>query len=350
MRAVRDNHTVHEPPSPDPSRTRTWEQAWQDALYGPDGFYRAFLPGQHFATSAQGIPGGGEVLAAAVVELARRHGCSSVVDVGAGGGELLAEVRALAPDLRLTGVDVVDRSGTHAAGVVDAWLLSPGGAALPETLTGLTDTLLVAHEWLDVVPCPVVERDGAGVWREVLVGPYGTESTGPEVGGEDLAWLVRWVPDHVHRAEVGLPRDRAAADLLSRLGTGVMLLVDYGHERATRPVHGTLAAFRDGREVVPVPDGSCDLTAHVSVDSLVDRVRLLHGAGQPDVLPQRVALARLLPGADDPVPHELARREPSAYLRAVARRAAVRALGDRGGLGEFTWVTVERSPEGGPRQ
>src|SRR5690606_1480756 len=130
-------------------------------------------------TSAQGIPGGGEVLAAAVVELVRQHGCSAVVDVGAGGGELLAAVRALAPGLRLPGVDVADRRGAGTAAgtaaAAGAWLLSPGGAALPDSLTDLDDTLLVAHEWLDVVPCPVVERDDAGVWREVLVGPDGSE-------------------------------------------------------------------------------------------------------------------------------------------------------------------------------
>ncbi|MCM3487659.1 SAM-dependent methyltransferase, partial [Kocuria rosea] len=151
-------------------------------------------------------------------------------------------------------------------------------------------TLLVAHEWLDVVPCPVVERDGTGVWREVGVLPDGSETSGAPVSGEELEWLARWVPDHVRRAEVGLPRDRAAADLLGRLDSGVLLLVDYGHVRATRPAHGTLAAFRHGREVTPVPDGSCDLTAHVGVDSLVDHVRLLHQVEQPDVLPQRAAL------------------------------------------------------------
>lgn len=352
------------PPSPDPPRPRTWERAWQDALYGPDGFYRTFSPGQHFATSAQGIPGGGEVLAAAVVELARRHGCSSVVDVGAGGGELLAGVRDLAPGLRLTGVDVVDRrrtgtgkgldpgTATPAAEAADEWLLSPGGAALPDSLAGLTDTLLVAHEWLDVVPCPVVERDEAGVWREVLVRPDGSEvaAAGPPVRGEDLAWLGRWAPEHVRRAEVGLTRDRAAADLLDRLGSGLLLLVDYGHVRRTRPVHGTLSAFRDGREVAPVPDGSCDLTAHVAVDSLVEHLRALTPGVPVDVLPQREALGRLLPDASTAVPHELARREPTAYLRALARRAAVRALSAPGGLGDFAWVTVRRSPADGPRQ
>lgn len=322
---------------------RPWAEAWQEALYGPGGLYRSATPAQHFATSAQGIPGGGEVLAAAVVALARRHGCTRVVDVGAGAGELLVSVRAADPALRLTGVDVVDRgpAGT-------SWLVSPGGAALPDALTGLTDTLVVAHEWLDVVPCPVAERDERGVWREVEVSPDG-EALGAPVAGADLDWLDRWVPEDVDRAEVGLARDRAAADLLSRLDSGVLLLVDYGHARDTRPRHGTLTGFRDGRQVEPVPDGSCDLTAHVALDSLVDHlardVRLPHPVEQPDVRPQHQALADLLPDGDRPVPHDLARSEPTAYLQALARRAAHRALSSPGGLGDFAWVTV-RVPGG----
>jgi SAM-dependent MidA family methyltransferase len=338
---MHDNRTVGRAPGTVDPRPSTWRRAWHDALYGPSGFYRLTSPAEHFTTSAQGVPGGGELLAAAVVALARRHGCTRVVDVGAGGGELLAAVRGLAPGLRLTGVDVVDRD----PGGVDDWLVSPGGAGLPDALVGLTDTLVVAHEWLDVVPCPVVRRDEDGVWREVCVQPDGTETGGEAVAGEALAWLGRWVPEEVERAEVGLPRDRAAADLLSRVESGALLLVDYGHVRATRPRHGSLTAFRSGREVRLVPDGSCDITAHVAVDSLVDHVRMLHRAEQPDVVPQRVALADLLPDADARVPHELARREPPAYLQALARRAALRTLTAPGGLGDFAWITV-RVPRG----
>lgn len=329
---------------------RPWEQAWQEALYGPEGFYRRHAPAEHFATSVQGVPGAGEVLAEAVVALARRHGCTRVVDVGAGGGELLAHVRALAADLHLTGVDVVDRRPEG----VDAWLLSPGGAALPDALAHLTDTLVVAHEWLDVVPCPVVERDDRGVWREVAVRPDGTEASGRVLSGNEpaeaevLAWLDRWVPPHVGRTEVGLPRDRAGAELLGRIDRGVLLVVDYGHERESRPAGGTLTGYRDGRQVAPAPDGSCDLTAHVAVDSLLQELGCVGVGGgggslaRVHVSTQGDALADLLPGAGAPVPHELAGREPTAYLRAVARRAALVTLGARGGLGDFRWLLAVR--------
>ena len=120
-----------------------WESAWQRALYGPSGFYRQRVgPAGHFATSAQGIPGVGRVLARAVIALAEQYDLSRVIDVGAGRGELLTTVHALAPDLHLTGLDVVRRP----AGVPDAvaWQESPGGAPLPDALAGATDALVLA--------------------------------------------------------------------------------------------------------------------------------------------------------------------------------------------------------------
>lgn len=352
---------------------RPWQDAWQDALYGPAGFYRHQAPAQHFATSAQGIPGGDRILAEAVVALARRHGCSRVVEVAAGRGELLVQLRRLAPDLRLTGLDVVPAP----AGLpVQEWIRSPGGAALPEELIDLEDTLLLAHEWLDVLPCPVVERDldhgGPGVWRTVLVDVDGTESLGdplvdltghsPDSGDvatrADVAWLAAHVGPGVRRAEIGRPRDRAWADLVSRVRSGVVVAVDYGHEAHTRPLHGSLTGFRGGQQVDPVPDGSCDLTAHVAMDSLLAATPSGQAGGDPEsepaiMLTQREALTDLLTtsasvgGLDDShpgslVPHELARTDPTAYLTRLARRAAWQTLTAPGGLGDFRWVLAAR--------
>lgn len=316
-------------------RGRPWERAWQVALYGARGFYRQQAPAEHFATSAQGLPGGGEVLAHAVLTLARRHGCRRIVDVGAGRGELLAQVRALAPDLHLTGVDVVEAP----AGLdVQDWLVSPGGAGLPDALTGLEDALVVAHEWLDVVPCPVVERDGQdpATWRSVLVTAAGQEQGGPVLAGEDLDWARRWLGPEVGRAEIGRPRDRAFAELLSRVTSGLVAVVDYGHTADDRPRHGTLTGFRGGRQVAPVPDGSCDLTAHVAFDSLA-RV-----AGEHHLTTQALLLPQLVGQPAGPVPHHLAVSDPAAYLSAVARRAALTALTAPGGPGDFRWLLTPR--------
>ena len=45
----------------------------------------------------------------------------------------------------------------------------PRRRRLPDELDGLTDTLVVANEWLDVVPCTIAEVDENGELREVLV-------------------------------------------------------------------------------------------------------------------------------------------------------------------------------------
>ncbi|MGL5819969.1 MAG: SAM-dependent methyltransferase [Phycicoccus sp.] len=316
--------------------SRPWREAWHEALYGRHGFYRrAEGPAGHFTTSTHGSFGA--VFADAVARLADRDGASRVVDLGAGRGELLGHLRSIRPDLELTGVDVVSRPDVVPDDVT--WLVSPGGRSLA---TGLDDVLaqagpvlVVAHEWLDVVPCTVAEVVGPGVLAEVHVDPAtGSETRGGPPTESELSWCARhWPVDGLPvgaRVEVGLARDEAWGALLrvlGRAGGGTALAVDYGHERAHRPPHGTLAGYRDGRLVDPVPDGSCDLTAHVAVDSLE----------HDELTTQRAALHELgLTGAPPPV--DVARTDPAGYLAALSRSSAVAALTDPGGLGGFRWV------------
>ncbi|HEY3535740.1 MAG TPA: SAM-dependent methyltransferase [Pedococcus sp.] len=306
---------------------KAWVDAWQDALYGPRGFYRSPAgPSAHFTTATHGA--GGCVLAGAVLRLADEHGLTHVVDVGAGRGELLQHLCAARPALRLTGLDVVARPD-DLAGPVE-WLTSPGGAQLPEELGGLDRALVLAHEWLDVVPCPVAQVDDDGRLVLRLVDPgTGTESWGPPVSGEELAWVGRhwFTTTPGDRVEIGTTRDAAWADLVARVHRGVVVGVDYGHTGGDRPRGGSLAAYRDGHRVDPVPDGTCDLTAHVAMDTL----------DHDDLLDQRTALHGL--GVDGRTPpHSLARTDPQAYLRALETSSAAAALTDPGGFGRFLWA------------
>lgn len=312
----------------------SWQAAWQKALYGADGFYRrAEGPAGHFTTSAQGIPGAGRILAQAVLVLADRHGLSTIVEIGAGRGELLRELHGIDRTRTLRGVDVVDRP-TDLPDRVD-WLRSPGGPGLPAELTGLDEVLVIAHEWLDVVPCPVVLRSRDGVWRYADVDPAtGDERAGEPVSGADLDWLGLHVPDHVRRAEVGHPRDTAYSDLCSRVLRGLVVAVDYGHTHDDRPRAGTLIGYRDGASVPPVPDGSCDLTAHVAVDSL----------GADHLVRQREMLHDLL--GRWPLPdHDLARTDPRPYLRELQQANAMATLTAPAGLGSFWWATTLRGSD-----
>lgn len=282
-------------------------EQWHAALYAEDGFYRRPEgPAGHFATATHGATGA--VLGAALARLAREAGLTRLVDVGAGRGELLAHVATADPGLELLGVDIVGRPDGLVAQA--DWLRSPGGAALPDELDGLTGALVVAHEWLDVVPCTIAARG--------------------DLDDADRAWADEWWPVDAtigDVVEVGRARDDAWSDLVSRLAHGVAVAIDYGHTRESRPPAPTFTAFRDGREVEPSLDGTADLTAHVAMDSL----------RHDELLTQRDALLRL--GVDAALPsHELATRAPAAYLDALGRANAAAQLLRPDGFGAFRWA------------
>jgi SAM-dependent MidA family methyltransferase len=293
-----------------------WRDAWSDALYSPDGFFRHTRPTDHFRTSVTSS----DVFAEAIARLIREAGLDAVVDLGAGGGELLMRLHGIDPGLRLTGVELASRPDL------------PGDIAWTDELPAAIDGLLIAHEWLDNIPCDVVELDEDGVVRLVEVEP----DTGDERLGEPVesAWLERWWPleEPGMRAEIGEPRDDAWADAVGRVH-GIALAVDYGHTADGRPPFGSLASFALGHEVDVVPDGRRDVTAHVAVDAVAARV----GAS---VERQRDALARLgVDGARPPL--DLATDDPAAYVHALARASESAELRARGGWGDFWWLTTD---------
>jgi SAM-dependent MidA family methyltransferase len=307
-----------------------WAQAWDQALYGNSGFYRqAAGPAGHFSTATQGVPLIGALLARALLELMEQKDLDTFVDIGCGRGELLEQIHRLNPQVRCIGVDIVARP--RLADPI-GWYQSPGGERLPDELHGLTHTLVFANEWLDVVPCPIAELDEDGELHEVLVNAStGAERLGGPVSGTDLQWCRRFWPTDCQepgdRVEIGQTRDRAWNDLLGRLTSGLAVAVDYGHTIESRPAPGTLTGFRQGRQVLPVPDGSCDLTAHVAMDSLT----------HDQLMDQRTALRQLGVTGQTP-PHEMARSDPAAYLQGLSAASAGAALTARAGLGDFLWA------------
>ncbi|GAB2933919.1 SAM-dependent methyltransferase [Rhodococcus aerolatus] len=296
------------------ARWRDWEDAWDAALHGPGGFVHTAGPAAaHFRTSVHVGPELAEALAELLARLDTGLGHPArldVVDLGAGGGELLARLVDACPlplRARLAPVAVDLRAAPP------GWAL-PWAAGLPDRVVGL----VVAHEWLDALACPVVEHDGRVV-RRVQVRREGRERLGPAVGGAAAAWLRRWWPlGPGGRAEVGLRRDRGWAAVRAAVVAGLALAVDYG-QPAAGPVP-TLTGFRDGRVVAPVPDGRTDLTAHVHWPSLPGRLRT-----QADAL----AALGLRAGGDG----------SQDWLRAAARAGRVAELTDPAGLGGFGWLS-----------
>ncbi|MCX4435641.1 SAM-dependent methyltransferase [Streptomyces mirabilis] len=334
---------------------RGWREATEEALYGPSGFYRGPEgPAGHFRTSVHAS----SLFAAAVARLLCRVDEAlgrpaelAFVDMAAGRGELVTSVLAALP------AEVASRARGYAVERADRpavldhrieWLSRP-----PKGITGL----LFANEWLDNVPVEVAEVDATGVPRVVLVrDDDGAERLGEPVGGAEAEWLRRWwplaseempfpgapseempsddVPSHGMpfegaRAEIGLPRDTAWAGAVASLDRGLAVAVDYAHFAAARPPFGTLTGFREGRETAPVPDGSCDITAHVALDACA-----LPGGR---VVTQRAALRALgVSGARPAL--SLAATDPTAYVRALAGAGEAAELTAAGGLGDFGWL------------
>ncbi|HZA04573.1 MAG TPA: SAM-dependent methyltransferase [Propionibacteriaceae bacterium] len=308
---------------------RSWFDTWLDCAYGPGGFWRRHWPGEHFRTASATSP----LVADALAAVADRLSVPAIVDVGAGGGELVRALAGRPPPRRLGAIDLRPRPSALPAEVAwaeDLWDVryarwTTGQAE--DLLAGNDAVLVVAAEWLDDLPCPVVHREADG-WREVLVDEGGTERPGPRLADAELAWADRWWPSG-RRAEIGLARDRAwsaLAAVVRRRGGGLVLL-DYGHDRDNRPEEGSFAAYRDGRRVPPTPSTEVNLTAHVSLDA----VRAAgEGAGLRTVLDARQdeALARLLAAGHPDV-------DP---LRDLARRSERTALGSASGWGTHRWL------------
>jgi SAM-dependent MidA family methyltransferase len=128
----------------------------------------------------------------------------------------------------------------------------------------------------------------------------------------------------------------AWAAVISRVHRGVAVAIDYDHELADRPGRGSLTAYRRGRTVAVVPDGSCDVTAHVALDAC-SAAGVEAGATSSVLLRQADALRAL--GVRSVRPDvAVARDDPSGYLRALADAGSAAELLDRTGLGGFGWL------------
>ncbi len=309
------------------------------ALYGPSGFYCTNAPEQHFRTSGNAGPLFAASLVPLVVAIDESLGHPSrldVVDVGAGDARLLTTLHQALPDelavrTRLTAVEVRPRPTGLPLDV--GWLNTA-----PQHITGL----VLAHELLDNVPCDVAEFQSGGLHVVQVDSGTGAERAAGPPTQEQADWIDRWWPisDDGDRAEIGVQRDRAWAELVSHLDRGVAVAVDYGHTLTERSSGlydaGTLTAYRDGRQVAPIPDGSCDITAHVAMDSCAEAGRTA-GADTTVLRRQAAALRALGLDARRP-PVDLARTDPQAYVQRLARASHAAELLDPTSLGSFWWL------------
>lgn len=337
----------------------------QLALYHPRfGYYaggreRSGWRG-HFLTSPELDPSYGELWARAFEKVWAACGSPDefeVVEVGPGEGgfahAVLSSVTgAFAASLRYRLVERIpaleERQRERLAGFDVTW--SPSITDVPRVESGV----VFANEVLDNLPVHLVERREGRLFEVCIESSGGrlVESLRPPAGGELEAWLTRAraeVPDG-HRFEVSMAAESFVRHCAAALGSGAVVLVDYGAESselATRP-RGTLVAYGDGgpSEDVLARPGEQDVTAHANWTIVRETCAAL-GWGVEGPVAQRDVLLAL--GARDldgslRAAHStaLADRRGADAVRALSRRSALGALLDPGGLGGLGVMVASR--------
>lgn len=272
--------------------------AWEDTLTGDRSFYSGPNgdPYLHFATD---IARSEKIISLIQELLVTAADCATgplmVVDVGSGAGGLLTRLATAGTDARLIGIDLRPRPAGLDSGI--EWI-SGDARMIADDIRGIRG-VVVAHEFLDDIPCEVVEADEAGRPQRILVDPISRELVLGEFidDPDDLAWLNEWWPvtRPLMRAEIGRSRDSAWAGITGMIDVGAALAIDYGHTLAERLAGtwdgGTLVGYREGKVVTPIADSSCNLTAHVAIDSIA--------AAAPRAQSTRIARWSSAPGRAD---------------------------------------------------
>jgi SAM-dependent MidA family methyltransferase len=266
--------------------------AWADAWFQANStFYTRHQAEDHFATSIHVDEQVANALANVIAHQHEMHLDRSffVIDVGSGSGRLLEQLRTRVDDeVQLLGIDLRERPPDLSRDI--QWqqlLISENSNELtgaPRDIAGV----VIAHEFLDDIPCEIFELDEDLSPRLVLVDPAtGAEELGPHlfdpaaktmlgsIGPDEVrTWLEAWWPATRPgaRREVGITRQRVWSALIRSVHVGCAVAIDYSHNRSERIAGawdgGTVKGFCAGRPQRAVPDGSVNITGHVALDAL----------------------------------------------------------------------------------
>jgi SAM-dependent MidA family methyltransferase len=269
------------------------------ALYHPEhGYYRKardpFGKGGDFFTNSQLQPVFGRLLAQQIArwrdEMGRPSGFT-VVEIGAGRGETLQQVRQSLPDVPCVAVEVSSRD-------------------LPHNLTGV----VYANEFFDALPVHVVKRHGNKLWEcRVNSDEKGFRWVEGAAADKTLEDYIRnYAPGLAEGQKIEVNLD-AVAELERIIGSmtqGYVLTIDYGYTAreiagGRRLSNGSLMSYarHQASDDVLTDPGGRDITAHVNFTALEQRgevlglsslglktqAQFLLEAGQPDEFREALA-------------------------------------------------------------
>jgi SAM-dependent MidA family methyltransferase len=250
------------------ARLQTVEAHWQR-----DDFYARHRAEDHFRTEPMTSPRVAEHVIRRIERYRTPQQPVEIFDIGAGDGALVQAIATMT-DYTVHGIDIRPKpahldSRIHWHGAPP----EPNRDALP---------VVVCHEFLDDVPCEVVECTEDGSPFLLHMDDDGTPHRGPALtdpaAGANRAalmtWMQRWWPISrpYSRAEIGLERDRMWRKLTGFAAGGLAFAIDYGHLLPERLVGtwdgGTLLCFRAGRPASVAFTGDRNITAHVAMDAV----------------------------------------------------------------------------------
>ncbi len=340
-----------------------FEEFMAACLYDPDhGFFasgplRSTKAGD-FLTSPEVSHAFGATLAAFVdAEASAVTGDFVLVDVGAGSGSLLDALLATIAN-RPTAVYAVELSPAarrSLAARLPGVTLADTDSVLPERFDGV----VVANELLDNLPVRIAVRSDGG-WEERYVGVRHDRLTlvPQQARPETVAWADAYggtIPEG-GLIEVQLAAGAFVRSMLQRLGTGSLVVIDYGgtaEELEPRRTRGTLRTYR-AHHLGPDPllePGATDITVDVNFTAMVAAAE--EAGARVDLQRQDDFLASL--GLRDHVAAlrtaELeAARDPAAAmerLRLRSQRTDAETLLHPRGLGDFR-VMIARKEDRAP--
>ncbi len=330
------------------------------ALYDPVfGYYaraarRSGRAGDFF-TSVDVGPLFGELLARQIAEMAAfipPAVAFTLAEAGAGDGRL---ARDIVTGLAAHAPDVLARTALHlserSAAARRAQLATFDATDLPISsradLPDRFDGVLVANELLDAMPVHLVVKRPDGLRELFVTVDHDRLSTcdGPP-SSDDLAAYFEsggaFLPEGA-RAEVPLAAIAWTRRAARALGTGFLILIDYGHESAelysTARTQGTLTAFARHRESTDTDGwlreaGTRDITADVNFTA-IQRVAETEGCVTLGLMDQTYFLVALAADRLDTFSER--------------QRLAFRTLAMPGGLGSTMKVLVMARGLGSPK-